>query len=62
VTSDPERREFRCQACGYGICVERLPLSCPLCRSQSWILVSTPDVSAMLMSAGQDQVAVFERI
>ena len=48
---ETERQEFRCGTCGYGICVERLPLSCPLCRSEAWVFVGEPDVSAALLSA-----------
>jgi Zn finger protein HypA/HybF involved in hydrogenase expression len=48
---ETERQEFRCGTCGYGICVERLPLFCPLCRSEAWVFVGMPDVSAALLSA-----------
>lgn len=51
MTPEPERCEFRCRTCGYGICVERLPLYCPLCRSENWVLVGMPDVSAAMLSA-----------
>jgi Zn finger protein HypA/HybF involved in hydrogenase expression len=47
---EAERQEFRCATCGYGICVERLPLSCPLCGRGAWLFVGTPDVSAALLS------------
>ena len=47
---EAERQEFRCGTCNYGICVERLPLACPLCRSEAWVFVGMPDVSAALLS------------
>jgi Zn finger protein HypA/HybF involved in hydrogenase expression len=51
--SETERQEFRCATCGYGICVERLPLFCPLCRSEDWVLVGVSDLSAALLSAAR---------
>ena len=42
VPPEPERRDFRCL---------------PLCRSQSWVLVPMPEVSAMLLGIVQDEQA-----
>ena len=36
---EPERQDFACSACGYGIVVrDELP-ACPMCRSESWELM-----------------------
>jgi hypothetical protein len=61
VSPEPERQEFRCAACGYGICVEHLPLACPLCRSEAWVFVGMPDVSAALLSVVQSTYPVGSR-
>ena len=57
MTPEPERQDFRCRTCGYGICVERLPSFCPLCKGQSWVLVPMPEISAMLLGIVQDEQA-----
>jgi Zn finger protein HypA/HybF involved in hydrogenase expression len=51
VKPEPERYEFRCRTCRYGICVEQLPVCCPLCRSETWVFVGMPEVSAAMLSA-----------
>jgi DNA-directed RNA polymerase subunit RPC12/RpoP len=37
--STTERREVRCEACGYGAVVTRWPMRCPMCGSRTWIVV-----------------------
>jgi rubrerythrin len=32
----PERIEYRCVACGYGVVVRNLPDACPMCHAEVW--------------------------
>jgi hypothetical protein len=49
MSAEPQRHELRCSACGYGICVEKLPPACPICQSDvTWVDVRQPAMSAML--------------
>lgn len=33
-----ERRELRCEACGYGAVARRPPARCPMCGDRAWIV------------------------
>jgi BON domain len=47
--------EFRCDMCGYGVVVVLPPEACPICRSNSWVLV--PGRKEPPMSANDDMVS-----
>ena len=48
MSAEPERQEFRCRECGYGICAERLPEACPICRGGMWAPVGIDRLWARL--------------
>jgi hypothetical protein len=49
------RLEFRCHTCRYGVVVVLPPEACPVCQSNTWVLV--PNRKEPPMSANDDMVA-----
>ncbi len=52
---EAHRLEFHCDSCGYGVVVALPPEACPLCRSNTWVLV--PERKEPPMSANDDMVS-----
>ena len=52
---EAHRLEFHCDVCGYGVVVALPPESCPLCRSNTWVLV--PERKEPPMSTNDDMVS-----
>ena len=48
------RLEFRCRTCRYGVVVVVPPEACPVCQSNTWVLV--PERREPPMSANDDMV------
>jgi rubrerythrin len=42
------RMEIRCEACGYGAVVSRLPARCPMCGRAAWVEAATVEPRSRL--------------